>query len=106
MKSAIKNGFFALLIAISAGPLASAQTSSPPPSADTVVAKMMELDAQRQSELAGYTAGRRYVSVNNEQHTEMLARVTLGSPGPQQVNILSQQASGSIRNPLLYKVLA
>src|SRR5258708_12390507 len=100
MKSAIKNGFFALLIAISAGPLASAQTSSPPPSADAVVAKMMELDAQRQSELAGYAAVRHYVAVNKKRRAEMLLRVTSGSDRPKQFSILSADDPLPIRNHL------
>src|SRR6266567_2692266 len=93
MKSAIKNGFFALLIAISAGPLASAQTSSAPPSANGVVAKMMELDAQRQFELAGYAAVRRYVAVNKKRRAEMLVRVTCGIDGAKQFSILSEEVA-------------
>src|SRR5690349_21272729 len=105
MKSTVKNGFFALLIAISAGPLASAQASSPPPSANAVVAKMMELDAQRQSELAGYAAVRRYVAVNKKRRAEMLVRVTCGSDGAKQFSILSEEGSGSIRKHVFYKLL-
>jgi len=105
MKSAIKNGFFALLIAISAGPLASAQTSSAPPSANAVVAKMMELDAQRQFELAGYEAVRRYVAVNKKRRAEMLVRVTCGIDGAKQFSILSEEGSGSIRKHVFYKLL-
>jgi hypothetical protein len=105
MKSAIKNRFFALLIAISAGPLASAQASVPPPSANAVVAKMMELDAQRQLELAGYAAVRRYVAVNKKRRAEMLVRVTCGSDGTKQFSILSEEGSGSIRKHVFYKLL-
>src|SRR5258708_27317947 len=104
MKSAIKNGFFALLIAISAGPLASAQTSSAPPSANAVVAKMMELDAQRQFELAGYEAVRRYVAVNKKRRAEMLLRGTCGIDGAQQVSILSADGSGSDPEHAVFKV--
>ena len=105
MKSTVKNGFFALLIALLAGPLASAQTSSPPPSANAVVAKMMELDAQRQSELAGYAAVRRYVAVNKKRRAEMLVRVTCGSDGAKQFSILSEEGSGAIRKHVFYKLL-
>ena len=106
MKSAIKNGFFALLIAISAGLIASAQTSSPPPSADAVVAKMMELDAQRQSELAGYAAVRRYVAVNKKRRAEMLVRVSCDSNGAKQFSVVSEQGSGAIRKHLFQKLLS
>jgi len=105
MKSTVKNGFVALLIAISAGPLASAQASSLPPSANAVVAKMMELDAQRQSELAGYAAVRRYVAVNKKRRAEMLVRVTCGSDGAKQFSILSEEGSGAIRKHVFYKLL-
>jgi hypothetical protein len=105
MKSAIKNGFFALLIAISSGLIASAQTSSPPSSASDVVAKMMELEAQRQSELAGYAAVRRYVAVNKKRRAEMLVRVTCGNDGAKQFSILSEEGSGSIRKHVFYKLL-
>jgi outer membrane lipoprotein-sorting protein len=105
MKSAIKNGFFILLIAILAGPLASTQTSSPAPSADAVVAKMMELDAQRQSGLTGYAAVRRYVAVNKKRRAEMLVRITCSSDGAKQFSILSEEGSGSIRKHVFYKLL-
>jgi len=105
MKSSVKNGFFTLLIVISAGPLASAQTSSQPPSADAVVAKMMELDARRQTELAGYAAVRRYVAVNRKRRAEMLVRVTCGSDGARQFSILSEEGSSAIRKHVFYKLL-
>jgi hypothetical protein len=105
MKSTVKNVFFALLIALSTGPLASAQISNPPRSANAVVAKMMELDAQRQSELAGYAAVRRYVAVNKKRRAEMLVRVTCGSDGAKQFSILSEEGSGSIRKHVFYKLL-
>jgi hypothetical protein len=105
MKSAIKNALFALLIVISAGPLASPQTSNSPPSATPVVARMMELDAQRQSELAGYAAVRRYVAVNKKRRAEMLVRVTCGSDGAKQFSILSEEGSSAIRKHVFYKLL-
>jgi hypothetical protein len=105
MKLAIKKGAFALLIAISSGPLVSAQTGSAHPSASVVVAKMMELDAQRQSELAGYAAVRRYVAVNKKRRAEMLVRVVCGSDGAKQFTILSEEGSGSIRKHVFYKIL-
>jgi outer membrane lipoprotein-sorting protein len=105
MKSAIKKALFALLIVISAGPLASPQTSNSPPSAKPVVARMMELDEQRQSELAGYAAVRHYVAVNKKRRAEMVVRVTCGSDGAKQFSILSEEGSSAIRKHVFYKLL-
>lgn len=105
MKSAINNVSLSLLIALSAISVASAQTSNPLPSADDVVARMMQFDAQRQSELAGYTATRRYAAVNKKRHAEMLVRVTCASDGSKQFNILSEEGSGAIRKHVFYKLL-
>lgn len=105
MKSVINNVFSPLLIALLAVLVSPAQTSNPLPSADTVVAKMMEFDAQRQSELTGYTATRRYVAVNRKRHAEMLVRVTCAGDGSKQFTILSEEGSGSIRKHVFYKLL-
>lgn len=105
MKSAMNNPFFSLLIALSAVSVAAAQTSNPLPSAEDVVARMLQFDAQRQSELAGYTATRRYVAVNKKRHAEMLVRVTCASDGAKQFSIVSEDGSGSIRKHVFYKLL-
>src|SRR5215467_663852 len=97
MKSPVNNALFTLLIAVSAVGVLPAQPKTPLPSADSVVAKMMEFDAHRQSELNGYTAVRRYVAVNKKRRAEMLVRVTCASDGTKQFNILSEQGSSSIR---------
>src|SRR5499425_1427577 len=105
MKSAMNHTFSALLIALSAVTVAAAQASTPLPSVDSVVVKMMEFDARRQSELNGYTAVRRYVAVNKKRRAEMLVRVTCASDGAKQFSILSEQGSGSIRKHVFYKLL-
>ena len=64
MKLTIKKAISTLAIMVSAITIASAQSSDPLPSAEEVVAKMMQFDAQRQSELTGYTAIRHYAAVN------------------------------------------
>ena len=105
MKLTIKNAFssltFLLLVA-----LASAQASAPLPSAENVVEKMMQFDAQRQSELTGYTATRRYVAVNKKRRAEMLVRVECSSDGAKQFTILSEEGSGSIRKHVFQKLLS
>jgi hypothetical protein len=105
MKLLIKSASFSLtsLLLVS---LASAQATDPLPSAENVVAKMMQFDARRQSELTGYTAVRRYVAVNKKRRAEMLVRVECASDGAKQFTILSEEGSGSIRKHVFQKLLS
>jgi hypothetical protein len=95
-----------LAIALSMVTIASAQTSGSLPSANDVVTKMMAFDAQRQSELTGYTALRHYVAVNHKRRAEMLVQVTCGSDGAKEFEIRSEQGSGSIRRHVFHKLLS
>jgi outer membrane lipoprotein-sorting protein len=104
MNLTIKNAFSSLTILLLT--IASAQASDPLPSAQEVVAKMMQSDAQRQSELAGYTATRRYVGVNKKRRAEMLVRVECASDGAKQFTILSEEGSSSIRKHVFQKLLS
>jgi len=106
MKSIIKNALLTLAILISAITIASAQTSDPLPSAEDVVAKMMQFDAHRQSELTGYTAIRRYTAVNKKRHAEMLVRVSCDRSGAKEFTIVSEEGSGSIRKHVFHKLLS
>jgi len=106
MKSAIRNPFPTLVIVLSAVMVASAQTSVPLPSARDVVARMLQFDSQRQSELTGYTATRHYVAVNKKRRAEMVVRVTCASDGAKQFSIVSEEGSGAIRKHVLYKLLS
>jgi hypothetical protein len=106
MKLTIKNAVSMLAIMISAATIASAQTSSPLPSAEDVVTKMMQFDAQRQSELSGYTATRHYGAVNKKRHAEMFVRVSCDSSGAKQFTIVSEEGSGSIRKHVFEKLLS
>ena len=106
MKLTIKNAVSMLAIMISAVTIASAQTSSPLPSAEDVVAKMMQFDAQRQSELPGYTATRHYAAVNKKRHAEMFVRVSCDSSGAKEFTIVSEEGSGSIRKHVFQKLLS
>src|SRR5215467_8548285 len=64
------------------------EIGNPVPSADDVVAKMLELDARRQSEMTGYTAVRRYVADNKQRHAEMLVHLSCDSSGAKQFTIV------------------
>ena len=105
MKSAPNNALSTLVIVLSAVTLASAQTSVSLPSSNDVVARMMQFDAQRQSELVGYTATRRYVAVNRKRRAEMVVRITCSSDGAKQFSIVSEQGSSAIRKHVFYKLL-
>ena len=83
---------------------ASAQPQ-PTPTADEVVTKMMSFDAQRQAEMTGYTAIRRYVAVNKERRAEMVVRVECSAEGVKQFTILSEEGSGAIRKRVLHKLV-
>jgi outer membrane lipoprotein-sorting protein len=106
MKLIMKNALFTLLIMTSAVTIASAQTSDPLPSAEDVVAKMMQFDTQRQSELTGYTANRHYAAVNKKRHAEMLVRVSCDSSGAKEFTVVSEEGSGSIRKHVFQKLLS
>jgi hypothetical protein len=105
MKLISKTAFFTLAIVLSAVASASPQTSDSLPSADDVVAKMMQADDARRSELAGYTAQRRYVAVNKDRRAEMMVRVDCSSDGAKQFTVISEEGSSAIRKHALYKML-
>ena len=84
---------------------ASSQTSDSAPSADDVVANMMRLDAERRSEMRGYTVVRRYAAVNRDRRAGMMVRVNALPDGTKQFTIISEQGSGSIRKHVFYKIL-
>ena len=85
---------------------ASAQAGAPLPSAEDLVSKMMQFDAQRQVELHGYTATRRYVAVNKDRHAEMVVHVECETDGAKQFTILSEEGSGAIRKHVFLKLLS
>jgi outer membrane lipoprotein-sorting protein len=105
MKLTIKHAFSSLTFLLLVT-LASAQPNDQLPSAERVVAKMMRFDAQRQSELTGYTATRRYVAVNKKRRAEMLVRVSCDSSGAKEFTIVSEEGSGAIRKHVFQKLLS
>jgi len=106
MKLTITNVLFTLATALCVVTTSSAQTSNPVPSAEEVVSKMIQFDAQRQSEQTGYTATRRYAAVNKKRHAEMVVRVSCDSSGAKQFTIVSEVGSGSIRKHVFHKLLS
>lgn len=106
MKLTIKNVLSTLTIALCVVRISSAQTSDPLPSEEEVVAKMMQFDAQRQSEQTGYTAVRHYAAVNKKRHAEMVVHVSCDSSGAKEFTIVSEEGSGSIRKHVFQKLLS
>jgi hypothetical protein len=86
-----------------------ATSSAPPlPSADDVVAKIMQHDQERQAALAGYTARRRYVLENQRHHkrAEMLVRVRYLQNGSKEFDIVSSDGSAGIRKHIFPRLLS
>ena len=106
MKLAVKTVCSTLAFVLSAAASASSQNGVSLPSADDVVAKMMRVDADRRSELTGYSATRRYVAVNRDRHAEMLVRVDCSPDGTKQFTIISEEGSKSIRKQVFRKMLS
>src|SRR5215470_3942284 len=95
-----------LAIALFATTIAPAQSSNSLPSANDVVSRMMEFDAERQSELTGYAATRHYVAVNQSRRAEMVVHVTCDGAGAKQFTILGEQGSGAIRKHVFHQLLS
>jgi len=106
MQLSMQRAFSTLAIVFSVTAIAAAQAGDPLPSAEDVVAKMMQFDAQRQSQLNGYTAVRHYVAVNKSRRAEMLVRVDCASDGAKQFTVFSEEGSGSIRKHVFHKLLS
>jgi outer membrane lipoprotein-sorting protein len=105
MNIAVKTMLSTFLIVLSVDAVGVPQTGDALPTADDVVAKMIQLDSQRHAELKGYTATRHYVAVNKHRRAEMLVRVACASDGVKQFTILSEDGSHSIRKHVFYKML-
>ena len=106
MRLTFQRAFLTLAIVFSLATIASTQTGDPLPSAQNVVAKMMQFDAQRQSELTGYSATRRYVAVNKTRRAEMTVHVECAKDGVKQFTIVSEEGSSSIRKHVFHKLLS
>jgi len=106
MKLKLKVVTSLIVMAICMWVSASAQAQDVLPSADRVVAMMMQFDAQRQSALTGYAATRHYVAVNKNRHAEMVVHVTCDNSGAKQFTILGEEGAGTIRKHVFYKLLS
>jgi hypothetical protein len=98
---------FGSLLLLFAMAMAAQDSGQQLPSANEVVAKMIEHDNQRQADLHGYTAARRYVLENSRHHkrAEMLVRVRCLDNGSKQFQTVSATGWGTARNHVFPKLL-
>ncbi len=87
--------------------LAAIDGPAPLPSADDVVAKMLQHDADRRSALNGYTSVRRYVLENEKHHkqAQMLVRVIYTPDGKKDFEIVSASGWGGARKHVFPRLL-
>jgi MucB/RseB N-terminal domain len=98
---------FGSLLLLFAMAMAAQDSGQQLPSANEVVAKMIEHDNQRQAALHGYTAARRYVLENSRHHkrAEMLVTVRCLDNGSKQFQTVSATGWGTARNHVFPKLL-
>lgn len=87
------------LVFLAAALTIGSDAAPPPRSADEVIAIMMARDRERQANLHGYTAERRYVLQNESHHkrAEMLVRMTCREDGSKEFEIVSASGWGGAR---------
>jgi negative regulator of sigma E activity len=95
----------ASLVLISAA-VANATVAAHQPSADEIVARLMERDQARRISLGSYTWTSQYVLDNKDRHAEMTVRWTRQSDGTKRYEIVAEQGAGCIRDHVFHKLLA
>jgi negative regulator of sigma E activity len=75
------------------------------PSADQIVAQLIERDHSRQAQLGSYTWTAQYVLDNKARHAEMTVRWTRQSDGTKRYQIVSEQGDGGVRDHVFHKLL-
>jgi hypothetical protein len=87
--------------------MATGDSTSAPRTADEVVARMIAHDNERQANLHGYTAIRRYVLENRNHHkqAEMLVRMICREDGSKQFEIVSENGWGGARKHVFPRLL-
>ena len=87
--------------------MASGEPGPQLPTADEVVARMIARDSERQANLYGYTAARRYV-LENQRHrkrAEMLVRMTCSRDGSKEFDTISTTGWGGARKHVFPRLL-
>lgn len=104
MKSHI---IFAILLLMVPSSARAAAEGESLPNADVVVRKMLERNAERQKELAGYRGMRQYVLENERfhKHAEMIVRVTGDADETKHFEVVREDGWQAARKHVLYKML-
>jgi hypothetical protein len=75
------------------------------PTADEVIAKMMERDHARHAAAGAYSVTSKYVLQNKDRHAEMVVRWTRHADGVKEFAIVSEQGDGAVRTHVFHKLL-
>jgi hypothetical protein len=75
------------------------------PSADEVIAKMMQRDHARQEGIGAYSLTSKYVLDNKARHAEMEVRWTRRADGMKEFVVLSEQGDGGVRKHVFHRLL-
>ena len=77
------------------------------PSADEIVAKMVQRDEERRAALSGYTGVRRYVLSNSTHHkeAEMIVRMVYHTDGSKEFEVVSSTGWGGVRKHVFPRLL-
>lgn len=105
MKTLIQLGVTVALAFFLLARVASAQNVDSSLSTDEVVVRVLERDAQREAEMGGYTATRRYLVVHKKTRAEMKVEVSCAADGVKEFKILSEEGSYPIRTMVLHRML-
>jgi hypothetical protein len=98
---------FGVLLLFFTADVSIASESDPLPSVDTVIARMLAQDAQRQTLAAGYRGMRRYVLENERmhKHAEMLVRVECDATGTKHFELVDEEGWKAAYKHVLRKML-
>jgi hypothetical protein len=75
------------------------------PTADEVIAKVMERDQARQASIGAYSVTSKYVLQNKNRHAEMVVRWTRQADRVKEFVILSEQGDGGVRSHVFHRLL-
>jgi hypothetical protein len=75
------------------------------PTADEVIAQVMEQDHARQASIGAYSVTSKYVLQNKDRHAEMVVRWRRQADGVKEFAILSEQGDGGVRKHVFHRLL-
>jgi len=75
------------------------------PTADEVIANVMERDQARQASIGAYSVTSKYVLQNKNRHAEMVVRWTRQADGVKEFVVLSEQGDGGVRSHVFHRLL-